>query len=500
MRVVLDTNIFIYREDHSVIPAELQNLLRVLNKLGASILLHPRSLQDIDRDPNVRRREIVRSKAMSYPILEVPPTYENDLLFSQAVRDTSDPNDKVDNSLLYAVYRNSVNFLVTEDKQMLRKAKLLRIGERVLSIAEARKTFEALLPNELVRHPWALRDDYVYNLDVADSFFDSLKQEYPEFVGWFNGIASQGRRCWVYTLAGRIGALLIYKIEDENIDVLPAPLAKQKRLKLCTFKVGYTGYKIGELLIKLAVQYAINNGLSEIYLTHFTKSAHDELFDLITEYGFLPIGKNRRGENVFLKDLMPSAEKVAGLMPTEISKRYWPCFCDGPDVRKFVVPIKPVYHDRLFVELKERPTLFEMAGEFVVEGNTIKKAYLCHSKSKRLVPGSLLFFYRSHYKQALTAFGVVESVYDAVSRKEIVLDAIDKRTVYSDAEVTSILSKPATILLFTWHFYLPRSIAYGDLLKLGVLSAAPQSISEISHDAYIRLRTDGGIDERFAFN
>jgi len=95
MRVVLDTNIFIYREDHSVIPAELQNLLRVLNKLGASILLHPRSLQDIDRDPNVRRREIVRSKAMSYPILEVPPTYENDLLFSQAVRDTSDPNDKV---------------------------------------------------------------------------------------------------------------------------------------------------------------------------------------------------------------------------------------------------------------------------------------------------------------------------------------------------------------------------------------------------------------------
>jgi hypothetical protein len=436
---------------------------------------------------------------MSYPVLDNPPNYENDLLFSQAVRDTS-PNDNVDNSLLYAVYRNSVNFLITEDKEIIRKARRLQIGDRVLSIAEARKRFEALLPNEIVQHPWALKDDYVHNLDVKDPFFDSLKAEYQEFVTWFNGISAQGRRCWVYTLAGRIGAQLIYKIEDETVDLLPVPLPKQKRLKLCTFKVGHAGYKIGELFIKLAVQYAINNGLSQIYLTHFRKSESDELFDLITEYGFLPIGKNLRGEHVFFKDLIPSAEKVAGLTPNEISKRYWPCFCDGPGVRKFIIPIIPLYHDRLFVELKERPTLFEGAGEFIVEGNTIKKAYLCHSKSRRLVPGSVLFFYRSRYKQALTASGVVENVYQRVSERDTVLKAIDKRTVYSDAEITAMLSKPTTVLLFTWHFYLPKPIEYSDLLKMDVLSAAPQSISEISHDAYLRLRAAGGIDERFAFN
>lgn len=219
MRVLLDTNVLIFREDHSVVPAQLQSLLRILNTLRASLLLHPGSLQDINRDPEGRRREIVKSKIMSYPVLDNPPNYENDLLFSQAVTDTS-PNDNVDNSLLYAVYRNSVNFLITEDKAIIRKARRLQIGDRVLSIAEARKRFEALLPNEIVQHPSALKDDYVHNLDVKDPFFDSLKAEYQEFVTWFNGISAQGRRCWVYTLAGRIGALLIYKIEDESVDLL----------------------------------------------------------------------------------------------------------------------------------------------------------------------------------------------------------------------------------------------------------------------------------------
>jgi hypothetical protein len=47
----------------------------------------------------------------------------------------------------------------------------------------------------------------------------------------------------------------------------------------------------------------------------------------------------------------PEAIKLA---PTEISKRHWPCFYDGPNVKKFIIPIRPVYHDRLFVELKEQ--------------------------------------------------------------------------------------------------------------------------------------------------
>lgn len=96
--------------------------------------------------------------------------------------------------------------------------------------------------------------------------------------------------------------------------------------------------------------------------------------------------------------------------------------------------------------------------------------------------------------------GIIENVYQRVSERNTVLKAIDKRTVYSDAEIATMLSKPATVILFTWNFYLPKPIEYADLVKMGILSAAPQSISEISHDAYLKLRAVGGIDERFAFN
>jgi len=36
--------------------------------------------------------------------------------------------------------------------------------------------------------------------------------------------------------------------------------------------------------MKLSLEYAINNDLDEIYLTHFTKEK-DELIELITDYG-----------------------------------------------------------------------------------------------------------------------------------------------------------------------------------------------------------------------
>ena len=219
--------------------------------------------------------------------------------------------------------------------------------------------------------------------------------------------------------SGQIGALLIRKIETEVIDTIP-PLAKKKRLKLSTFKVESTGYKIGELFIKLAVQYCIENSIGEIYLTHFTQ-AEDALVDLIVEYGFSKTAKNPGGEDVFLKEVVIDKQVLSGASPLTISKRYWPSFYDGPHVTKFIVPIRPIYHDRLFVELKELVSLFEMAGQFIVEGNTIRKAYLCHSRIKGLSPGTLLLFYRSQRKQAITSLGITEKVLANVDDKDVII-------------------------------------------------------------------------------
>ena len=45
MRVLVDTNIFIAREDHVVVPENLQRLMNALHRLNTQILLHPLSVE-----------------------------------------------------------------------------------------------------------------------------------------------------------------------------------------------------------------------------------------------------------------------------------------------------------------------------------------------------------------------------------------------------------------------------------------------------------------------
>ena len=409
-------------------------------------------------------------------------------------------NTKSTDSLLYAAYRDCVNLLVTEDRKLLSKATRLGLADRVLTMTQALPALRRLLPNEEVGKPAALKDDFVYNLDTADPFFHSLKREYDEFPLWVKKVAADHRKCWVYERPeGGIGALLIRKIEEEAVELADSSLPKYRRLKLCTFKVGSTGLRIGELFVKLAVEYAVNNSISEIYLTHFLTEEKDELVDLICEYGFRGVGLNKGGETVFLKKLFPEKQGAA-ISIVDFHKLYWPCFYDGARARKFIVPIRPGYHDRLFVEIKKRVSLFEMAGQMIVEGNTIRKAYLCHSKSTSLVPGSILLFYRSQDEHAVTALGVVESVYPGVTNEEAVTRVIDRRTVYSRDQIADMMIKPTTVLLFTWHLYLARPVPLNLLQQKGILRGAPQSIIEISHGSYLKVKALGGVDERFAFD
>ncbi len=154
-------------------------------------------------------------------------------------------------------------------------------------------------------------------------------------------------------------------------------------MKIATLKVTHVGNKIGELLLKISIDLTIQNDCDEIFLTHFTEE-NDRLVELISEYGFVKAGINSRGEEIFLKKLVPESQDIIGLPPHEIFKKYYPSFYDGPAVKKWIVPIYPEFHTRLFTDYRNRQTmLLEHAHEFIVEGNAIKKAYLSHSRIKQ---------------------------------------------------------------------------------------------------------------------
>ena len=499
MRVLIDTNIFIHRENYHVLPRNLQELLRILNVLRVEILVHPRSIDEIKRDRNEARKKIALSKIHTYPLLESPPDPNGDKDFLDIVGFPSSINDYVDNALLYAVFRDAVDFLISEDKRIHYKAFRINLEDRVLFSEEALRFFEKTFLKKKVVHPPALREECVYNLNVKDPFFDSLKCEYLKFEDWFKKISREGRNCWVYFGDdGLIGALLIHKIENEPINSSP-PLPARNRLKLCTFKVAHTGYKLGELLIKLGVQYCVRNNLDEMYLTYFTKE-DDNFADLLTEYGFFTPAKIN-GEDVYVKRLIPDKEATRALSPLDISRTYYPSLYDGPVVRKFIVPIRPEYHNRLFIDYRDRQTTIpEHTGEFIVEGNTISKAYLSHCRRRRISKGDILLFYRSRDKMELTSLGVVENVFFGLRNGNNVMRLVGKRTVYSIEEIEEMVKKPVLVILFRWHLHFPKALKLVDLKKKGILEKAPQSMIRIHHNKYLQIKREGRLDERYTFD
>jgi len=500
MRILLDTNIFIYREQDKVVSGDLATLLWILNELRIELLVHPLSIRELRRDPDEKRRDVNLSKVQTYSVLQRPPDPVHDAAYGQKVGPAKSHHDVVDDALLYSVYKNSVDFFITEDRGIHKKAPGIGVDDRVFLISEAVDHFTRYLPSKsVVQTPPALTREFVYNLNLDDPIFDTLKSDYPGFDRWFDKISRQGRECYINKRSdGSLGALLIYKIEDEPIPSHP-PLPQKRRLKIATMKVTHVGYKIGELLIKVSIDIALRNGIYEIYLTHFTEP-EDRLVELISEYGFFRVGVLKKGgkdEDVFLKQLCVPKAKDTIPSPVEISQWYYPSLYDGGEVRKYIVPIQPEFHDRLFTDFSDRQArLPEYDGDFVIEGNTIKKAYLSHSRIRKMRPGDIVLLYRSGDKQAVTSIGVIDAIHTNVATNDEIFRIIGKRSVYSKDEIERSI-KPLTVILFRHHFHLNHYIPLTELKDSGILLGPPQSITEIGDEKYGLMKRMGDVNESF---
>ena len=493
MRILLDANVFTYQEEDHILSENLQELLKILREAKADVVVYPSSLDE-------RRKDVMKSKIGTYPFLETPPNPNGDIEYMDIVRNNTVNNNKISNIILYSVYKDAVDFLITEDRSIHKKSIKLGLTDRVLLIDEALQIFKNYLYIGGTVAPPSLKNEFVKNLNYEDPIFDSLKEEYPGFGSWFERISLVGRKSWVYYRKdGSLGALLIYKLEEDPIDSNP-PLPKKKRLKIATLKVTHIGHKIGELFIKMATDLSIRNNIYEIYLTHFTRPS-DQLIELITEYGFDKVAVKENGEEVYVKKLVTDGDYVEGMSPIEISKRFHPSFYDGNKVKKFIVPIRPEYHSKLFTDFPGRqPMLSEYSGEFIIEGNTIKKAYLSHSRIKKMSPGDLILFYRSGDLQAVTSIGVVEAVYTGLRDRDQILKLTGKRTVFSRENIDALAEDPISIFLFRHHLHLDKTLSLEKLVDANVLAAHPQSVTEISDEKYIKLKSIGGINERLTIH
>ncbi len=103
MNILLDTNIIIPLEDtNRVWDSSFAELRKLSTEQQHCLYIHPMQFDDINRDKNQVRREIVLSRLRQYSQIENPPILSvqecNELGLSQ-----SNDNDKVDNHVLFAL-------------------------------------------------------------------------------------------------------------------------------------------------------------------------------------------------------------------------------------------------------------------------------------------------------------------------------------------------------------------------------------------------------------
>lgn len=487
MNILIDTNILIPLEDTGrILDGRFAELRRHVDELGFRLYIHPAQFDDLQRDRDQERRAIVMSRAEQYAKIPQPPPLTEKERIQNGWAQLKD-NDRVDNLLLQAIHRGAAHILISNDEGIRTKATRVSIQERVYRLDQALEFLARQRVSQNFIAPFGIRERYLHEFNVRAPFFDSLREGYKGFDEWYLKGAQARRRCW--SIANDAGtelfALCIFKPEESPEITDDGKSLPGSTLKLCTIKVGQTlqGKKIGERLLYTAFRYAIEHQFDWIYV-HSNFERHGHLLSLCREYGFRKFG-SYSGDEVCAKPMKPGLWGEPEC-PLEYTIQYHPFYRNDSRIERYIIPIQPKYHEDLFPDISDwsRGLFANDNAPLNPQSNTIKKAYICHSQITTMKPGDLVMFYRSQDRKSIEAIGVVEST---VRTDDIAtaMSLVAKRTVYSQEQLSALLTKTALIILFRLVRY-TSPISSEALIKVGIKGAI-QSIRSLSSEKFTSL-------------
>lgn len=243
-----------------------------------------------------------------------------------------------------------------------------------------------------------MSEQFIYapfkDINLNDSFFDSLKNDYSEFTDWFMRKSKENDSAFIQMVDGELEGFLYLKKEKGPITDLEPPLDCSIALKIGTFKIVPHGTRLGERFIKKSLDYAINNSIDIIYVTIF--SHHDYLLQMFKNFGFKVYGTKTTingEENVLVKNLNEVSDNI---------------LLDYPRInassKAFVLGIKPEYHTKLFPDSKLFTESFDVIKD-VSHSNSITKVYIGRMYTmSQMRTGNNLIIYRTSDQQGNARF------------------------------------------------------------------------------------------------
>jgi predicted nucleic acid-binding protein len=497
MRILIDTNIIIHREANRVYNEDIGLLFNWLDKLKFDKCVHPLSIEEISGHQDAIVVKTMKIKIANYNLLKTVSA--DDQLIIKIRQSDKSRNDFIDTSILNEVYNNRVDYLITEDRGIHRKANFLGCSEKVFKI-------DAFLEKCIAENPvlknyqvLAVKKEYFGNINLNDVFFDSFKQDYTEFGNWFNKKADN--ISYICVTDGNVKSFLYLKQEDNNEiynDIQPS-FPQKKRLKIGTFKVTSTGYKLGERFLKVIFDNALQYNVEEIYVTIFNKRDEQlRLIYLLEDWGFKHWGTKTTDngiEQVFVRDCkpLPNIQQPKLTFPS-VSK----------NTTKWIVPIYPEYHTELFPDSilnNESPQNFTENEPY---RNAIKKVYISRSINRNLNSGDLVLFYRTggHYAGVVSTIGVVDNIETNIRDENHFIELCRKRSVFDNTEIKKYWNwnknnRPFVVnFLYIDSFPMPK-VNLKKLRGLNIIQNAPRGFEPLSDAKFKLILKEARADESY---
>lgn len=484
MKALLDTNIIIHREANRIVSQDIGILYRWLDRGRYTKCIHSASIDEIKKNSNQKAVNTFLVKMDSYEVIEIPSPLQKEVRQMSIDQDVTD-NDKIDTLLLNEVYVDRVDILITEDKKIHTKANILNIQDKVFTI-------DSFLEKVFAEHP-ELVDYKVLNvqklkfgrINLNDSFFDSLKEDYPGFDKWFIKKYDDEAYITVNSNNGMLLSFLYLKIEDENenySNIVPN-FPQKKRLKIGTFKVINNGFRLGERFLKIIFDNALKNHVEEIYVTIYDKRDEQKrLIQLLEQWGFVFWGM-KGAERVYIRDFK-------SVMDFGHLKFTYPYISKNKDI--YIVPIYPDYHTEL---LPDSILNTESPEEFIEDfphRNCIGKVYVSRAIEPHPKAGDILVFYRTggYYKSVVTTIGLVEELRYSFKDENEFITHCRKSSVFPEDKLREIWrysTRPPFTIKFLYVYSFPHRINMKELIDIGVLTGvndAPRGFKQISKDQF----------------
>lgn len=311
----------------------------------------------------------------------------------------------------------------------------------------------------------------ISSVPVSDTFFDTLRADYPGFDEWLKRKGAESAYV-ARRKEGGIEGFLYLKLEAGSVDDVQPALGPARRLKVGTLKVNPHGTRLGERLLKKVFDHATEHDVDEIYVTVFPK--HAKLIELFARYGFRKVA-TKTGHGGVEDVMVRSLRALSG----DVTRDYPLINMSG---RKFLLSLYPQWHTRLLPDSKLHTESPDIVKD-VSHTNSIHKVYLAGMKGiEQLRRGDLLLIYRTgdgkgpaHYRAVATSICTVQEVRDIGSFANVdeLLEYCAPYSVFTEQELRGFWTnrKYPTLIRFTYNAALKKRLTRADLIDHNVIDA-----------------------------